>query len=76
MSYKKPTMVVNNIPSENIISNIKVNTSVFTETKVGENLNIVKTNLYIVEKELFSDLDSENNPRQILRHIDLWKPNH
>ena len=65
-------MVVNNIPSENIISNIKVNTSVFTETKVGKNLNIVKTNLDIVEKELFSDLDSKNNPHTNLdKHIGL-----
>ena len=51
-------MVINNIPAENIISDTKVNTSVFTETKVGENLDIIKTNLDIVEKELFSDLDS------------------
>ena len=28
-SSKKPTMVVNNIPTENIISDTKVNTSVF-----------------------------------------------
>ena len=68
--------MVNNILTEKIISDNKVDTSVFKEAKVGENLDIVKTNLDIVEKELFSDLDSENTPRQILRHIDLWNPSY
>ena len=33
-SSKKPTMVVNNIPTENIISDTKVNTSVFVKNNL------------------------------------------
>ena len=59
-SIMKPTMVVNNIPTDTITSDNKVDTTVF-----------VKPNLDMEEKDLFSDLASENKTPQNLTHTSV-----